>query len=518
MGRTATFLDPLRGSAGLSAALRVWAGFAALLALAALPVFSTVLPPLVDYPNHLARMHLIAEGGNAFYAVRWSAIPDLAEDLIVPPLSRLLPLAAAAKLFLVMIFALCAGGALWLNRRAAGGWRLWPLLAFLLLYSRVFLWGFLNYLFGIGLALLGAALWLALEEAPRGRRAAASAIVAIAVYFAHIEAFVFYALVVVGLEAAPALAELRAGAWRALLARALTAAPQFLLPASLFLFGWRNAAAASAAHFAIERKADLLFSVFDDYSRPFDVACFLLFLGLPIALAASGRLGVAPRWRWPLALVFAAYLLAPSRLFGGSGVDHRLPVALSLLLVAASVPRFPSRRAGRIVAVGALALFALRLGVVERVWLRADRVYRADLAGIDLLPRGAKLALAYPPRLVDFAPVPLLHFPTLAIVRREAFVPTLFANPAQQPVAMRGPYAALAAKTVPQDLWSAFIGRNAAAATRAAGALAHYDDVAFLDVRPFRVAPSRCLAPLFRQPRFQIFSLLPSCRAGASRK
>jgi hypothetical protein len=47
----------------------VWSAFGLLLALAAAPVFSTVLPPLVDYPNHLTRMHLLAEGGDAFYSV-----------------------------------------------------------------------------------------------------------------------------------------------------------------------------------------------------------------------------------------------------------------------------------------------------------------------------------------------------------------------------------------------------------------------------------------------------------------
>ena len=35
---------------------------------------------------------------------------------------------------------------------------MWPLLAFLLLYNRMFLWGFLNYLFGVGVALIGVAL------------------------------------------------------------------------------------------------------------------------------------------------------------------------------------------------------------------------------------------------------------------------------------------------------------------------------------------------------------------------
>ena len=142
----------------------VWGGFALALTLVSVPVFSTVLPPLVDYPNHLARMHLLTVGGDAFYAVRWAALPNIAEDLIVPPLARLVPVDIAAKLFLIMIFALTAGGAIWLNRVASGCWRFWPLLAFLFLYNRIFLWGFLNYLFGLGVALCGAASWLALEK------------------------------------------------------------------------------------------------------------------------------------------------------------------------------------------------------------------------------------------------------------------------------------------------------------------------------------------------------------------
>ena len=125
----------------------VWSAFALLLALSAVPVFSTVLPPLLDYPNHLARMHLLAEGGNAFYTVRWEVLPNLAQVLIVPPLARVIPLDLAAKLFLIMIFALIAGGVIWLNRVATGGWRLWPLLGFLFLYNRILLWGFVNYLF-----------------------------------------------------------------------------------------------------------------------------------------------------------------------------------------------------------------------------------------------------------------------------------------------------------------------------------------------------------------------------------
>ena len=103
------------------------------------------------------------------------------------------------------------------------------------------------------------------------------------------------------------------------------------------------------------------------------------------------------------------------------------------------------------------------MAVIEYVWLRADRVYSADLAGIDMLPRGAKLAVAYPASAVNFAPVPEVHLAVLAVARREAFVPTLFAYEGQQPIALEPPYDMLADAATPQDLWDVVVaGRDAA--------------------------------------------------------
>src|SRR3979411_2526765 len=79
--RTVTEASPVR--AGWPA-IRVLIAAAALLALFSVPIFSTVLPPLFDYPNHLARFWILASGGNAFYAVHWAPLPNLAGDLIVP--------------------------------------------------------------------------------------------------------------------------------------------------------------------------------------------------------------------------------------------------------------------------------------------------------------------------------------------------------------------------------------------------------------------------------------------------
>jgi len=319
------------------AALRVWGAFALLMLLVAAPLFSTVLPPLFDYPNHLARMHVLSEGGNQFYSVHWEPLPNLAQDLIAPPLARLMPLDIASKLFLVAIFGLIAGGTILLNRAATGVWRMWPLLAFLLLYNRMFLWGFLNYLFGIGVALAGAALWLAFERQRWWLRTLASSLVALACYLSHIAAFGFYALAIIGIELSPAWGELRARRWPALGRRTAVAGAQFAIPAALFFGYWHAAAAGGISYAAFWRKADLLFCVFDNYDRTFDIICFAPLLGLLGSLAATRRLRLSPRLTGAAGLVLAAYLLLPTQIFGGSGADHRLPVAMFLLLIAATL-------------------------------------------------------------------------------------------------------------------------------------------------------------------------------------
>src|SRR5438105_498460 len=180
----------------LQAAIGVLLAGVALLALFSVPIFSAVLPPLFDYPNHLARFWLLLTGGNAFYEVGWAPLPNLAGDLIVPLFARLVPLELAGKLFLVLSFALILGGAAWLNRMVSGGWRLWPLLTVAFLYNRQFLWGFINYLFGLGAALCGLALWLALERRDAWSRLVAAALVALLCFFSHIAAFGVYALMI----------------------------------------------------------------------------------------------------------------------------------------------------------------------------------------------------------------------------------------------------------------------------------------------------------------------------------
>lgn len=485
--------------------LGIGAAFLALLVIVSVPVFSTVLPPLVDYPNHLARMHLIVAGGNQFYAVHWAPLPDLAEDLVVPALAQVMPVDLAAKFFLVVTFALIAGGTLCLNRVAAGRWQWWGLLGFALLYDRILLWGFLNYLFGVGVAVCGLALWLSLEDRP-AVRALAGAVAAMLCFFSHIAALGIYGLTILAVEIGPALSLLRAERYRALAWRVVIIGAQFVLPAILFLF-FQPASDGGPVNFThIWRKADLLFSVLDNYSRPFDAACFAAFLLLLGWLAWRRRLIVEARLGAAIAMLMVAYLLLPSQMFSGSGVDRRLPVAIFLVLIGASSPVL-SQRAAMIAGIVIAVVFAARMAVIERVWLEANQLYTADIAAIDLLPEGVRLAVAYPPRDVNAAPIPELHVATLAAARRRAFVPTVFTYAAQQPLTLREPYAALAGSTSPNWIWDGFVGGDAAPRAAAAAVLKDYDYVVFADRDPFTVPADSCLAPLPSPPRFQLFRL-----------
>ena len=155
-------------------------------------------------------------------------------------------------------------------------------------------------------------------------------------------------------------------------------------------------------------------------------------------------------------------------------------------------------------------LFVVRLAFTEHVWLRADRIYSADLTGIDMLPRGAKLAVAYPAGAVNFAPIPEVHLPLLAVARREAFVPTLFAADGQQPVTLRPPHAALANAASPVNLWTAIhrYGDGAAGGAELRRTIQQYDYIAAVGDRAREAPVSGCLSPYFSRPNFEIFTVL----------
>src|SRR5262249_56340102 len=84
-------------------------------------------PPLSDYINHLARMHVIATVGSdrdlaTFYQIDWQVIPNLMMDLIVPILQRAMNVYLAGQVYTIITFVLILSGTLALNRQLYRHW------------------------------------------------------------------------------------------------------------------------------------------------------------------------------------------------------------------------------------------------------------------------------------------------------------------------------------------------------------------------------------------------------------
>src|SRR6267378_1368877 len=111
---------PRLRSAGFSAP-QIAVLFATLTLLVSIPIWTHPLPPLSDYVNHLARMHVLATVSKnpllaGFYEINWQVIPNLTMDIIVPRLAQVMNIYLAGQVYIVTMFALIISGTLVLNR------------------------------------------------------------------------------------------------------------------------------------------------------------------------------------------------------------------------------------------------------------------------------------------------------------------------------------------------------------------------------------------------------------------
>ncbi len=102
-----------------------WAVLALLAAVLLAPLLIADVPPVLDYPNHLARFVLLAAGPDdpvlgRMFTPSWSIIPDLAIDVIGPPLLHVLPVHVAGRCLLGGILLLNLAGVLALHRALFG--------------------------------------------------------------------------------------------------------------------------------------------------------------------------------------------------------------------------------------------------------------------------------------------------------------------------------------------------------------------------------------------------------------
>ncbi len=390
----------------------------------------------------------------AYYAIHWVLVPNLASELIVPLLAKLLAVESAAKLFLSVAIAMWVLGPAAIQRALFGRIGLAPLAGAFFAYNANFTWGFFNYYFATGLCFLVFAAWIATAKR-RGPYALTGFALAIcALYACHLVAVFLLAVMIVCFEASLVWAERKFDLKRLTL-RALPICLVFLPVAIAFLFFKPEGTAGGRVAFDFSDTIGDRFGAAIQlyYSEP----AYLLMGGLAMLYLSGlmyGWLRTHPSMKTLVIVLCALTIVAPEWALGGWGVHLRLPGVLGAMLFATVELRLGSR-----LTVFAAAVLLLIAGVSSAMlaenWIGYDRQYREFRAALRDIPKGSRLVTvldgdSFSDELDPIPDQPYWHMAEFAIVDRAAFTPLMFATKGQHIVRVQPPYDRLAAGNAQQ--------------------------------------------------------------------
>ncbi|MSP02312.1 MAG: hypothetical protein EXR07_14860 [Acetobacteraceae bacterium] len=429
-----------------------FAGCVSLVLLVVLiPLFAVSIPPLHDYPFHLARVDILASLSNsAFLRARYEQssflFPNVGMDAVMAPLLRVLPALLAGRVFLGLTLTLILTGTIALHAALHRRLSLWPLLAGFFLYNWIFLYGFLNYLIGVGLMLWATAGWVMLRERATGWHMAWASAMAVALLFCHLVVLGLFGIVIAGMELQRA-----SRTWRtdraATLRDLASAAIPFVIALIIFIM---ISHAALEAHQRIEYHGGRAWKPLMAVRSLLTTVEWLDVLTLTPLLAGivlaiwRRRFRLATSMVLPLCLLAVTFAVMPFYIFGSEFGDARLPIAILLVAIASTNLDGPERRTSRLIGLCALGLLLARSVAIARDWVDSDARLASFVAAFRLIPDGATLyaATAAPYPSIDYRDAaglalwhpPLKHVAALASLGRDVFVPSTWSNPLTQPM------------------------------------------------------------------------------------
>jgi hypothetical protein len=392
-----------------------------------LPIWRVPFPPLLDYPNHLARafvllhLHDPAYTFSTYYASDWRLYPYLGMDGSMFMLDRIFPIETAGRVFLSLCAVLFPVAAWFFLSQAHPGEDCTAVWASLAAYNVFFIEGFLNFDLGLVVAMFAVGLWL--RWLRRGTVAAwcAALVGIIALYFTHLLAFAIAGIMLT------VYALLSRRTWR-----------QIALSWLLFVPG-------AIAYFHSSRvglgKQTIVYQGWDDkiaalgkimhgYSPALD---WITLAAVPVFFLLAWLRNREFRFDWPwvgtAAFLFAAFWIIPWAYGDASDLDIRVLPLLFVMIFA--VARIGPR--ARWLVVLPLLLFVARMVSISHEW-RAEQPELAGLAAsFDLVPRDA---LVLPIVEGDQDPIerPFTHFWAYGVIRRGWFSPYLFDFPGETPM------------------------------------------------------------------------------------
>jgi hypothetical protein len=384
------------------------------------PLWIVEFPPLLDYPNHLARAFVLvhlqdtAFDFSRFFRSDWGLYPYLGMDALLAVLGRIFPIETAGRLLLSLCAIALPAGA-WFFLRAVdpreNARALWGLP---IACNVFFLEGFLNFDLSLALGFIALGLWLRWLTQRNAILWIAALLTFTALYLTHLLGFGIAGFVMIAyllFDRRP----VRDWVWSGVLG--LPGVGFYLCTSRIGL---------SNVHTIIlhnwSEKWKSLRTFFQGYSLPLDI---VFFVAIGIWLVAAWWRNPEFRWngRWIAlsAVLFLLFLAIPWMWGEGSDLDVRV---LPILFISIFTGVHAGRRA-KWLAIIPILVFALKTMDLAKYFVGVQPELAGLARSFDAIPRNA---LVFTIVEGDQNPIerPFTHFWAYGVIRRGWFSPYLF--------------------------------------------------------------------------------------------
>jgi hypothetical protein len=402
-----------------------------LFAASVAPLLSVEIPAMVDYVNHLARMHLLVDAAagrpNPAYQIDWRLYPNLAMDLIVPMLARFVSVETAARLFLLASQTLVVSGAIALEIEVRGRHRISGFAALIALYSLPFLWGLMNFEFGCGVALWAIVFWIHFREGPWLVRGALHSGFVAVLFVTHMFALGIYGLAIGCYEASQMVAYRQAARTFAVMAAPVVTLYLYLV--------WSGGAVGKPVFdwwFGLKLIWPLLFM--NSYNLPLSIVLAVTIAALLVVLGYKGVLGLTRPAIFIGCGFLILYLLMPTRLFDSAYTEVRLITAMALILPAFLTVSWRSLTVQLVAALVVVCVILINAATVASVWCAYRSDYAEIIESFRLLHADTTILIGRSDVEPGRINAPMFYAPTLAVHYATVFAPSLYTGSGMFPV------------------------------------------------------------------------------------
>lgn len=405
---------------------RLGSAYAVLSIIALIPMFVSILPPCIDLPNHIARIHILATIGTdvdlqANYSAVWNLRTYFLPDLLLVGLAKVLPILWVGKVYILAAVGGLAASTWFLSKSLLGRPSIWCFASLLFLFSHPLGWGFINFLLGTSLAFVTFGLWLRTKGEPSLGWLVGLVVLTLSTYLTHIVAVAVLGLLMGShtLQAKFAFTETN---WRSFVARCLRIACCFAIPFALALTKDVNETVRTGptVYGSLADKLRAFFSPTMISGHWIELTTMMFVVVVAYLLISRKYVSIERSAIGPLTMLTAVAIAMPLKLTGVFGLDFRLPVVVCLLFVASIREQSVPRKAKNVILACGLFLFVVRIGVLTLNWQTWNQDVQELQVALQTIDKGSRLITA------GTSPARYAHLNGLAAIERSAFVPTLF--------------------------------------------------------------------------------------------